>query len=421
MSAQALRHLEHLAGVIGPRGSCTPQERQASEYCFRVLRELGYEPQMVEFRAPRSGWASYSIGSGLMLLAVALSVLQPGPAARAAAALVALAVTASTFLQLLFRANPLAWLVPTGRSQNVYAVAPPRRKPDGKPDGKPEQGGRRRTVVVVGHVDTHRTPVAMASPLAFRMFQGLTTAGVVAFVVLTAALGVAWLRPDLASAWLQPGGVLRPLLATVAVVIAVVFAVTLQPEFSRFVPGANDNASGAAAALALAERLRARPLEHTEVWLLNSGAEEVGAAGPIHLLRAHPELRDADWLVLDTIAGPRTGPCLITAEHLLVPLRAHPALLDAARVVAAARPELGVYEHYYRGLFSEHSPLVVAGCRSLAVINFTRDGVLPHWHRPTDTVANIDPEVLDRTEAFAWALLEALDRQAGAIRRTDLV
>lgn len=61
---------------------------------------------------------------------------------------------------------------------------------------------------------------------------------------------------------------------------------------------------------------------------------------------------------------------------------------------------------------SEHSPLTVAGCRSLAVINFTPDGVLPNWHRPSDTVANIDVSVLDRTEQFVWELLHHLDRQA---------
>jgi Zn-dependent M28 family amino/carboxypeptidase len=204
----------------------------------------------------------------------------------------------------------------------------------------------------------------------------------------------------------------RPLTLPLGLVALLAFLVTLQPEFTPFVPGANDNASGAAAVLALAARLRAQPLQHTEVWLVNSGAEEVGATGPVQLLRRHPALRQADWIVLDTIAGPGAGPCVITAEQVLLPLWADPKLLQLAREVAAARPDLGTYEHYYRGLFSEHSPLVAAGCRSLAIIDFTPQGVLPHWHRPTDTFANIDPQVLDRTEEFAWGLLQAIDRRA---------
>lgn len=193
-------------------------------------------------------------------------------------------------------------------------------------------------------------------------------------------------------------------------VALLVLVVTLQPEFTPFVPGANDNASGAATVLSLAERLRTQPLKRTEVLLVTSGAEEVGATGPVRLLERHPELREADWIVLDTVAGPGAGPCVITAEQVLLPLRADPRLLEAARAVAASRPDLGSYEHYYRGLFSEHSPLVVAGCRSLAILDFTPQGFLPNWHRPTDTVANIDPDVLNRTEEFVWELLQRLDR-----------
>ena len=295
----------------------------------------------------------------------------------------------SVFLHLTFRPNPLAHLVPQGESQNVYAVAEPRGEP-------------RRTVVVSGHVDTHRTPVAMASPQIFRLFQALITLGVASFAALAVLLVLAGALPGLA---------LWPLAGLPAAVVAVVFAVTLQPEFTPFVPGANDNASGAAVVLALADRLKREPLAHTRVWLLNSGGEETGAIGPVKLLQQYPELREASWLILDTIAGPGTGPCLIVAEHMLVPLRADPGLLALARSVAEEHSELGVYEHYYRGLFSEHSPLAASGCRSMAVINFTRQGVLPNWHRPTDTFANIDLGVLDRTEEFVWEFLRRLDRQ----------
>ncbi len=399
MSQDALRHIEHLSVTIGPRGSCTEQERRASDYCAQVLRDLGYSVREQSFRAARSGWAPFSIGAGLMLVGMFKFHVAPGlangltlaglDAARLVAAAIALTVTVSILLQLAFRPNPLAWLTPKGESRNVYAVAPPR-------------GERRRTVVVSGHVDTHRTPIAMASPLAFRLFQGLTTLGVIAFALLAGLFVLGSFRPEMVG----PRLTLLP-----AAIVAVVFAVTLQPEFSRFVPGANDNASGAAAVLALAARLGASPLAHTEVWLLASGAEETGATGPVRLLEEHPELRAADWLVLDNIAGAGTGPCMITAEHLLFPLRAHPALLAAARQVAASRPDLGAYEHYYRGLFSEHSPLSAAGCRSLAIINFTPQGVLPDWHRPSDTFERVDPRVLDRTEEFAWALLAHLDAQ----------
>jgi hypothetical protein len=322
-----------------------------------------------------------------MLSAVAVYFGVPSALGRAAAAALAAAVTASLFLELAFRPSPLAWLVPGGRSQNVYAVVEPR-------------GEMRRTIVVTGHIDTHRAPWAMASPFAFKVFRLLTAAGVIAFVLLSVLLaaGIAWPVQFPAA----------PVVAAV-VVVAIVLIVTLQPEFTAHVPGANDNASGVAAVLALAARLAREPLAHTRVWVLASGAEEVGATGPVRLLRQQPDLKSAQWLVLDTIAGPGAGPCVIIAEHVLIPVRADPGLLAAAREVASAHPELGSYEHYFRGLFSEHAPLAVAGCRSLSLVNFRPDGVLPNWHRPTDTVENVDPDVLDRTERFVWALLRHLD------------
>ncbi len=343
---------------------------------------------MEEFRALRSGWAPYSIGMGLALLSLGALLILPltsGPLP----AVVTLAVTVSLFLHLAFRPNPLAWLVPRGPSQNVYARVQP-------------AGEVRRTVVVTGHVDTHRTPIAMFSPLAFRLFVRLTTIAVAALVVLSVLFVAAIVRP-------MPLWRVLALVPGLAVLLA--FIVTLEPEFTAFVPGANDDASGAAAVLALAARLKTESLRRTGIWLVASGAEEVGATGPVRLLEQHPELKQADWIVLDTIAGPGAGPCLITAEHVLFPLRADAGLLQTARAVATARPDLGVYEHYFRGLYSEHSPLTAAGCRSLSIINFTPEGALPNWHRPSDTFENVDPRVLDRTEQFVWALLQEIDRR----------
>jgi Zn-dependent M28 family amino/carboxypeptidase len=326
----------------------------------------------------------------LILLSVFVVNAFPSPGGRIAGAALAVAVTASVLLHVAFYPSPLDRLIPSGTSQNVYAHVEPR-------------GRVTRTVVLTGHVDTHRTPIAFRSPRIFRLFRRLSDVGTAAIVLLAVILVYGAIDQQA-----RFSGVDHLLTA----IVALLFVVTLQPEFSAFVPGANDNASGAAAVLALGARLKEQPLNHTRLWLVASGAEETGALGPVELLRRHPELKEASWVVLDTIAGPGAGPCVITAEQLLRPLHADPQLLARARAAARARPDLGAYEHYFRGLFSEHSPLAAAGCRSLAIINFTAQGVLPNWHRPTDTFANIDAQVLDRTEQFVWALLQEIDQEA---------
>ena len=58
-------------------------------------------------------------------------------------------------------------------------------------------------------------------------------------------------------------------------------------ELSEVVPGANDNASGVATVLSLAEELDAQPPANLDVWVLLTGGEECLQEGMRSFLRAH--------------------------------------------------------------------------------------------------------------------------------------
>ena len=58
-------------------------------------------------------------------------------------------------------------------------------------------------------------------------------------------------------------------------------------ELSDVVPGANDNASGVATVLSLAEELDANPPANLDVWVLLTGAEECLQEGMRAFVRAH--------------------------------------------------------------------------------------------------------------------------------------
>ena len=57
-------------------------------------------------------------------------------------------------------------------------------------------------------------------------------------------------------------------------------------ELSDVVPGANDNASGVATALSLADELGAEPPKHLDVWVVLPGAEECLQEGMRAFVRA---------------------------------------------------------------------------------------------------------------------------------------
>lgn len=389
----ALPHVEHLANVIGPRGSCTAQEKAAHDYCQSTLEALGYPVQRDEFVSVTSGWRPFALALSLMLLLVLLFwLLGRTPDAQMgalAAAGLGLMVVVSFFLNAVHRPNPLVWLTPTASSQNVWAVAEP-------------SGEARRSVVVTGHVDTARHALAMQSPGLWQAFQVLTTLTGIALVALVVLFVWGVLTPD-------------PLPRTLALALGVVLVIglvfTLQPDTTPFVVGANDNATGAGAVLALAERLRAEPLAHTRVYLVNTGCEEVGCTGLADWIARHgAEAPGASYLAVDNIGGQGSRLNYVVDETVLVPIRADAGLVALAEQVARANPDLGAEPFHYRGLFSEMSIAAAHGQKALGLLNFDPQTKMPpRFHTAQDTVAHLDPALLERSEQFLWAILKQID------------
>jgi hypothetical protein len=388
MSETALKHIEHLSVTIGPRGAATPEERQAHDHVEQTLAGLGLAAQ----RDPVTVWTSpyrpFILALALMLVAVFLFANLGGAGALAATVIGGLA-TASALLELAFKDNPLRWFLPVSPSQNVYAVA--------EPAGEPA-----RKIVVVAHVDTHRTPLIWSSPGTFQVYRILSTLGIVGLPAGVAlfAVGIFVASPTL-----------RAIAAGLAVLYGLLLLVALQAEFTEFTRGANDNASGVGVLLALAERLKREPLARSRVWLLASTAEEPGGFGMQDFLQRHKaELDGAVVLNVDNIAGKETAPCYLRSEMLLKTLKYPPDLLALAEAAAAERPELGARPHAMQGTWTDAGFALDAGYKALSLVGFTKDGWIPLWHHPDDELEYLDQDALDRAEQFTWELVQRLDR-----------
>lgn len=379
-------HVRYLAETIGPRGSTTPEEARAAQYAADALRSLGLEPTVESFTSARSAWYPYVLFSALMLVGAVLFWIG-GRAGAIAALIVGLFAIGCVLLELAFRPNPFRAILPKGRSQNVWTRIPPTSEVKNR-------------VVLLGHLDTHRTPLVFSTDAWLRLFKALVPLGLACSVALTAlfAAGIA-----------SQGVVLRAAALPLAWVLAVILALTVQADQTPFTAGANDNASAAGIVLHTAERLRAKPLAHTEVWAVLSGCEEVGCYGADAFARAHKaELGHAVWIALDGV-GSRGRPVYITRETFLLSAPSDADLVALAERVAASHPELGAEGDTFAGAYTEGAIGVMHGFRVLTLTSAPRGAVLTEWHRPTDTVANLDVDVLARSEAFLWALLRELD------------
>jgi uncharacterized membrane protein len=386
-AARCLEHVRHLSVDIGPRGSTTTAEAAAAAYAWSVLDKLDLSPRIQRFRSATSEWRPFALAITLALLAVAVYPLA-GRVTAILATLLAATTLLSAYLELNFITNPVRWLLPKRPSQNVWTVIPATDTPA-------------QRLVLVGHLDTHRTPFVFRSPLHLKVFQVLVTA---AFASM-AALALLYIAGSIVQ-----NDIIYLVSLAPAAILVLDLIMTVQPDMTPYTPGANDNASGAALVLTLAERLKEEPLANTEIWIVNSGCEEVGCYGAASFLREHrEELKGAYFIALDSVAGPGSGPCYITREGMTLPYRSDPALVALADQIAADRPELGAYSNVMPLGFTEGAIGIKNGMPSLTFVNLRPDSVLPYWHRPDDVFENVDAEVLARTQAFVWEFLQRID------------
>lgn len=388
----AMDHVRFLAETIGPRGSTTAREAEAASYAARVLRGMGLEPATEIFLSARSAWRPYALFTGLFLLATALFATG-APWGAIGALGVGLLALASVLLELAFRPNPFRWALPKGKSQNVWACIEPSEKASAN-------------LVLLAHLDSHRTPLVFSTDLWLRVFKTLIPLGLASavFMLVLFAIGI-----------FAPGDVLRILVLPPALISLGILLLTLQADQTPYTAGANDNASGAGTALALAKRLAESPLRRARAWVVLTGCEEVGCYGAQAFAAAHKaELGNAFWLALDSVGGLTADPVYLRKETFLLTSRSDPRLLALGDAVAEEWGDLRAHARDFAGAYTEGAIGVMNGFRALTFMALPRRGPLPGWHRPSDRFEAVDPDVVRRTEEFVWEVIQRIDREIGS-------
>jgi cyclophilin family peptidyl-prolyl cis-trans isomerase len=172
--------------------------------------------------------------------------------------------------------------------------------------------------------------------------------------------------------------------------------------------GADDNASGTAALLAIAGALRRAPIGHSVILALFDG-EEAGLLGAKAFLAALPVPASAVALDvnLDMVSHSATGELWVAGTAY------HPTLRPALEALRAHAPVRLRFGHDRRGVpgqqdwtnDSDHGPFHAAG------IPFLYFGVEDHpdYHRPTDDPETITPVFFGRAVGTILAALRMVD------------
>jgi len=397
---------------MAERGSASEAEEHVAQLVAAELKAMGLTPQQQNFLGLTSAYAPYILATGLALLSLFLFWHLRDAQAMALAALLLLGVViAALFYELTLRDNPLRWWLSAEYSQNVFVHFPSVSSMSGEQAAALSK--RHAPILITTHLDTHRTPWFFSTPTGLRFFRLMLPLGLISLVALWVLYLVGFVTSLEALRWiaLVPGAF-----------VLLIFALLIQAARSPFSPGANDNASGIAAGLELAAQLAQSPLQHHEVHLVFTGGGEAGGSGADAFIREHLHAREhvhagatrPIHLVINRIAGPGTQPTVLQSETLLQLAASATGLLQLAQQVQAAHPEFQAQMRRVSATYSELSLGARHGLRPLAFTalpasNAADDASVPHWHQPSDTVANCDIDVAARTTALIWGVLQAID------------
>ena len=391
-SEKILSHIRYLCEEIGARGSTTDGERKGAEYCQAIFEKIGLAPRWESFQSARSIFHPHLMASLMMLAAFVLYPIG-GRWTAALAALLSIVALASELLELSFKDNFFRWLAPKGESQNVYAVIDPAEE-------------YQQDLVLIGHIDTQRTPLVFASKRWVIVYKNFTTLVFVTFAIqallylVGTFLGGSWV-------WLAtiPTAVCALLLAIMCI----------QADLTPFTVGANDNATAVGMVLTLAEELAKQPLKRTRVWAVCTGCEEVQHYGAIDFFKRHrQELQRPRGLVFEMLGC--AGPGYMVKEGIIVPFRADPELTAMAERLAKQNPEWGAYPVSISGGNSELSDCVQFNVPAITLFGLEADGSAPYWHQIGDTFDKMDAEILGKAYLMTRAMINEIDGGLGSIR-----
>lgn len=374
---RVLRWIRLLSEEVGPRRPTSDAEVRAASAMHDELARAGVEASIEPFR----GYSSFAWPFGVVLATALAPAALPRSWKRLRGAL-SVAAGAMLVTEGGLVHNPLSKLLARRGSQNVVATI--------KPAGTPT-----RTLCLCCHLDTSRSGLMFRPGVVEHLNAIISTQ--------SAAVLVQGAEPVLARR--RPG---RALLAASRVTVLAGLALLVEREVRGVdVPGASDNASGAAIAAQLAAECAADPPASTRVVLLMTGGEEAGTLGAQAFLRSRDT---AGWSFVnfDNLGGPATLRFL-RREGVLVKWDADARLVAVADRLHDRRPDLGLEPtDSPAGLTYDSSPVLARGGRALTFS--AQDRTIPNLHLPTDTYGNVDPDVIGRALEVGREMIAAIDR-----------
>ncbi len=382
--------------AFGHRGSTSKEEAHAAKYLSKELSAMGLEPSLESFKGASS--LGLVLFLPVLLAGIGAGFLWYMPEVTLFLGIISLA---SFLADSTSRCVSLGKIIRTRLSQNVSATI---RVKTGKP---------RLRLVVLGHYDTQRTGILwndkllnIVSPLMNRS-PGITKSPV---FPVTLAMGLQVLAGVMALIGGHSG-----LISALGFITLLIYGISglllLQWAFGPFVPGANDNASGTAAVLSLAEFWQECPVDDVEVVCLLTGCEETGLTGAAAWAATHrTQGREIPTLFLNLDGLGYGSPRFLSCEHTLaaIPVRYPAKRVEIAQAVAIDQ-NLAYTIPWQSPVPTDGLAFLMRGIDGMTIISSQADGnIIPNYHQLTDRSDRMDFEVAWQAVNFAKEILRRM-------------
>jgi hypothetical protein len=405
-SALLISVLREVVETLAPidRAPCSAGERQAAEWLASRMRAVAGVEVTLEDEPSWGTFPPTLTCLGLLGSAGAALVLARR---RAAGALLAAAALAG-IVDEAQNGPRIARRMFRRRRTTVNLIASCGERSRIAPRG----GDGRPTLVVLAHHDASQTGILFDQTLQRRVYE------LAPKVIERARTGVPqwWIGVSGPLCTIAAAARGRPRLARCGLLIGLFGAALVADMWrSKTVPGANDNLSGVAGLVALAELLREWPLPDLRVLLVSCGAEETlqdGVRAFIARHRADLTPGSTCFVNLDTIGSPH--PVMLEAEGpIWMESYAGPWLRDE---LAACAGDLQIpLQRGFRARASTDSIIPSrAGYPTATLVSITDWRAPANYHLPSDIPENLDYGTVADMTRLVYELARTLAGSAAA-------
>jgi hypothetical protein len=387
--------IRELCSFDGRRAG-TDAERRTANWLAGALRDSGRRVEVESTYVHPQYALVHAAHCALAFAGSLVSIASPA----AGFAMVLVAAT-SMYLDLNYRFYLLRRLFFRRASQNVLAR--------GK---RPDAPGR---LILVANIDAARTGSVFGEGRARRAASLGRALELPIGPFRLVFWAMALLLPILGArmAGLDSNAVSLLQLPSTLVLLVAIFAL-VDIELSDVSPGANENASGVAAALSLATELAAKPPDHLDVWVLLTGGSECLQEGMRSFVRAYGHELDPQntfFVCLRTLGRGRVR--FEAGGGWVLTYSMDRRLVELCEAIAAADRDgenaFGA-KPLFHGYASDAMPARLRGYPATTISCLTDAGVVPDQRTADDTPDHIDAAAVARAEGFTLELVRAIDR-----------